>query len=161
LFSTFVVNTTADSGPGSLRQAILDANAQGGADKISFSLSGGGVHQLTLSSALPTITDTLDIDGTTQPGYAGSPLVFLNGGKTLSDGLDVSAPSSRIAGLMIGGFTNNGITILASGTGSTVVSNYVGTDGASSLWDDNGVVVLASNVTVGGLSGLGNVISGN
>lgn len=40
----FLVTTTADSGAGSLRQAILDANASPGADKIHFNISGVGPH---------------------------------------------------------------------------------------------------------------------
>ena len=62
--ATYVVTTLADSGPGSLRQAILDANATPGADTITFSLSG----TITLASALPTITDPagLTIDGSGQ-----------------------------------------------------------------------------------------------
>ena len=36
LGTTFTVTTTADSGPGSLRQAILNANANAGADQITI-----------------------------------------------------------------------------------------------------------------------------
>ena len=45
--NTFVVNTLDDSGAGSLRQAILDANAAPGADKITFAVAG------TIRSATP------------------------------------------------------------------------------------------------------------
>ena len=38
---------------------------------IAFSLAGSGVHSLALTTQLPTITDSVDIDGTSQPGYAG------------------------------------------------------------------------------------------
>ena len=51
----FVVTTTADSGAGSLRQAILDANANANAatpDVIQFSI-GSGAQTISLSSALP------------------------------------------------------------------------------------------------------------
>src|SRR5258708_21726672 len=77
--STFTVTNTSDSGTGSLRQAIMDANGAAGADTIAFSISGSGVHTISPSSALPDITDTVAIDGTTQPGYAGAPLIELNG----------------------------------------------------------------------------------
>src|SRR5689334_18053532 len=49
LFSTFVVSSTADAGGGSLRQAILDANANPGADQITFNLPGAGTHAMALS----------------------------------------------------------------------------------------------------------------
>ena len=65
--ATFTVTTTADSGPGSLRQAILDANGNPGADTIAFAIPGSGVQTLDVSSAL-TITDPVTIDGYTQPG---------------------------------------------------------------------------------------------
>ena len=63
-----VVTTSADSGPGSLRAAITFANANPGADAISFAIPGAGVHTITPITALPTITDPVTIDGYTQPG---------------------------------------------------------------------------------------------
>src|SRR5437016_5283227 len=71
LLSTFTVLNTDDSGPGSLRQAITDANATpnaGGADQIHFNISGAGVHTISPASALPAITDPVVINGYTQPG---------------------------------------------------------------------------------------------
>ncbi|MBK9256692.1 MAG: HYR domain-containing protein [Saprospiraceae bacterium] len=68
--ATYTVSNTNDSGAGSLRQAILDANANPGDDIINFSVSG----TLTLATSLPTVTGGLTIDGTTAPGYsAGNP----------------------------------------------------------------------------------------
>ncbi|HEY4760201.1 MAG TPA: DUF4347 domain-containing protein, partial [Thermoguttaceae bacterium] len=66
--STYVVTTTADSGAGSLRQAISDANANAGLDSITFNIAGAGVHTISPTSALPTITSPVAIDGYTQPG---------------------------------------------------------------------------------------------
>src|SRR5687767_12714827 len=66
--STFVVTNTGDSGPGSLRQAIIDANTLFGPDMIAFNIPGSGVHTISPLSPLPTITGTLTtIDGYTQP----------------------------------------------------------------------------------------------
>ena len=66
--STFLVTNTADSGPGSLRQAILDANAQAGADVIQFAPSfSSGPQTITLTSGELRITDAVDIQG---PGAA-------------------------------------------------------------------------------------------
>src|SRR5438445_13879696 len=57
LLSTFTVINTNDSGAGSLRQALLQANAQTGSDTIKFTIPGGGVHTITPTSGLPIITD--------------------------------------------------------------------------------------------------------
>lgn len=65
---TYTVTSNADSGPGTLRQAILDANAHSGADTIEFDIAGSGVHTISPASALPAITDPVTIDGYSQPG---------------------------------------------------------------------------------------------
>ena len=77
--ATFTVTTTADSGPGSLREAISDANANAGVDAIGFDIAPGGIQTIALLSVLPTITDPVIIDGTTQPGFAGTPIIELTG----------------------------------------------------------------------------------
>src|SRR2546423_5800084 len=77
--ATFTVTNTNDSGAGSLRQAILAANASSGTDTIAFNIPGAGVQTINLASGLPFITDPVTIDGTTQPNFAGSPLIELNG----------------------------------------------------------------------------------
>src|SRR5262245_36552765 len=66
--ATFSVDTTNDSGAGSLRQAILDANANPGPDTIAFNIPGGTagetpVQTISLLSPLPTITSPVIIDG--------------------------------------------------------------------------------------------------
>jgi hypothetical protein len=66
--STFTVTNTNDSGAGSLRQAILDANANGGPDTIEFNIPGSGVHTISPATVLPPITDIAVLDGYTQPG---------------------------------------------------------------------------------------------
>ena len=69
--ATFTVINTDNDGLGSLRQAILDANAQvnvAGPDRIEFNIPGSGVQTIAPTSALPTITDPVIIDGYSQPG---------------------------------------------------------------------------------------------
>ncbi len=123
------VTNTNDSGPGSLRQAVLDANATTGADAIAFDIGGYGTKTISLTSALPQITDPLTVDGTTQPGYAGKPLVVLSGAGagTGADGLDVRAGGSTIRVLVVNGFDGAGIRLLG-GEGNAVEGCYVGTD---------------------------------
>ena len=71
------VNPNPGDGTGTLRQAIIDANANSGADDIVFNIAGGGLNTIRLASALPTITDAVTIDGTTEPGYTGTPIIEL------------------------------------------------------------------------------------
>src|SRR5215213_10067459 len=59
----FTVTNTNDSGAGSLRQAIEQANSASGADTIRFSIAGSGVQTISPNSPLPFITDPLTIDG--------------------------------------------------------------------------------------------------
>jgi len=66
--NTYTVTSSADSGAGSLRQAIIDANTNPGADTIAFNILGSGVHTIALASALPTITGPTTVNGYTQPG---------------------------------------------------------------------------------------------
>src|SRR5437588_2023962 len=100
--ASFVVTNTADSGAGSLRQAILDANASPGPDTISFAIPGAGTHTIALLSALPFVSDPAVIDATTQPGFAGMPLIELDGSSAgaNANGLDVLADNA-IRGLVI------------------------------------------------------------
>jgi len=72
VLSTFSVVNLNDSGDGSLRQAMLDANSSAGADVISFSVAG--VIGLT-SGALPALTDEVNIDGTTASGFTTTPAI--------------------------------------------------------------------------------------
>src|SRR5215203_5146753 len=66
--TTFTVINTNDTGAGSLRQAITDANNTSGADVINFNIAGTGVHTIAPESALPQITEAVTIDGYSQPG---------------------------------------------------------------------------------------------
>src|SRR5262245_1870838 len=67
LLAAFVVTNLGDAGAGSLRQALLDANHTAGPDLIRFRVAG--TIRLT-SGALPAVTGTVNIDGTTAPGFA-------------------------------------------------------------------------------------------
>jgi hypothetical protein len=75
--ATFTVTTTADAGAGSLRQAILNANALAGTDNIVFNI-GTGTQTITLLSSV-NVTTSMHINGTTQPGYSGTPLINIGG----------------------------------------------------------------------------------
>jgi parallel beta-helix repeat protein len=158
--STFLVTNVNDSGPGSLRQAILQANSQPGQDTIRFNIAGAGVHTIALKSALPGITDSLIINGASQPGYAGKPLIELNGANagTLVDGLYITASYSTVRGLAINRFNNAEIELDASY--STISGDYLGTDATGTKAFSRGRVgLLVQNASADIIKA--NVISGN
>jgi hypothetical protein len=168
LLATYTVTNTNNSGAGSLRQAIIDANANAGADTIVFSISTG-VQTISLSSALPTITGQVTIDGWTQSGFSSSPLIVLDGlsagsvdGLTFANGSD----GSIVRGLVIQRFAGDGIEIQGSADSITVHGNYIGigSDGVTSRgntgWGIN--AYNSASHTIGG-SGINqrNIISNN
>ena len=168
--STFLVTTTQDNGPGSLRQAILDANANSGLDTVAFAIGKGGIQTIAPLSALPTITDPIIIDGTTQPGYRGNPIVELTGiqAGNGAHGLHVTAGSSTIRGLVINSFANYpAYGILLENAGDNVIlGNYIGTDVTGTVARPNvtGIRITNnshSNVVGGTAASERNLLSGN
>ncbi len=161
---TFVVTNVNDSGPGSLRQAILDANANPGADSIHFNIPGPSLR-IQPVIGLPSIIDPLVIDGSTQPGFSGTPIIELNGSQAVVGALFVGAPGSIIRSLVINGFSSGAILIGQAGVGSRVEGCYIGTDVTGTIAIPNGgpgVAVLSSNNVIGGTTPAArNVISGN
>ncbi len=136
-----VVTTTADSGPGSLRQAILDSDsANSGANTISFALPGQGVQMIAPISPLPPITSSVLIDGFSQPGYAGTPLIELSGSQQGGgDGLTITGAGVTVRGLDINSFSQGaGIHITGTGaTGNWVYGIFAGTDPTGTLSEPN------------------------
>lgn len=172
--ATFTVSTTDNSGPGSLRQAIIDANATSEADTIVFNIPGPSAFTIALSSALPAITRPLTIDATTQPGFSGQPIIELNGSALQSaqsaNGLRITGGNCTVRGLVINEFSGTtsapraGIWI-ESGGRNLIEGNFIGTDltGSIAVANHYGVVILNSaNNLIGGTNAAArNVISGN
>jgi hypothetical protein len=164
-----VLNTN-DSGLGSFRQAMLNANAQPGSQLVAivFNIPGEGVRTITPQAPLPTLIHPTVLDATTQPGYAGTPVIELNGSSAgeAADGIHITAGSSTVRGFVINRFNGNGIRLDTNG-GDVIQGNYVGTAASGTVAQGNGrngihIVDTAKNV-VGGPVALvsGNVISGN
>jgi hypothetical protein len=106
----FSVETTADAGPGSLRQAISNADTvTRGTVAIDFDIPGAGVRTINLASPLPAITTSLVVDGTTQPGYAGTPLIAFDGATTVSP-LTIADGDVTIRGLAANGVAIDPVT---------------------------------------------------
>ncbi|MDX6288051.1 MAG: hypothetical protein QOG53_3536 [Frankiales bacterium] len=167
--TTYVVNVDTDTDDGvcdhdcTLREAINAANAHSGADVITFAIDTGS-QTIAPTSALPTITGPVTIDGTTQPGWVDAPIIELNGASAgAANGLSVSAGNSTIRGLVINRFNAVGVSL--SGGNNKVEGNYIGTDAAGTTALGNvgpGVDITGTDDVVGGTaSGAGNVISGN
>ena len=165
----FLVTTTADDGPGSLRQAILDSDeATGGTNSIDFAISGPGVHTIEPASPLPTITNPVLIDGFSQPGYAGSPLIELSGSQAGdSSGLVLNCPDITVRGLDINGFSGAGIAIDGNTYSSIPISddlissNFIGTDPTGEVGLPNGTGVSIFNGASDNLVGGNALADGN
>jgi parallel beta-helix repeat protein len=154
--STFVVTNANDAGAGSLRQAILNSNARHGANTIVFRIKGPTV--IHLQSALPAITNTVTIDGSTERGFQGQPVVVLDGtlAGAAANGLTVESARTRIRYLEIENFQGNGILINGPAASFTrVVGDEIFSNGLS------GVAIHNSANNVIGAAGRGDVISHN
>jgi CSLREA domain-containing protein len=138
-------------------------------DTIVFSIPGIGVQTIAVTSPLPIITDPVLIDGTSQggPGYAGSPVIELDGilAGLNTPGLFITAGSSTVLGLGVRSFGGHGI-VLSGGGGNVIQGCTIGTDPSGTIAMGNGLsginIFNSSNNTIGvGSDGVGNVISGN
>src|ERR1035437_7363095 len=100
------------------------------------------------SPDLPRIADPVVIDGTSQSGYAGTPVIELNGGTLESvDGFRLVAGNSTIRGLAINRFGGAGIHIQLPGGTNFIQGNCIGTDTTGPLNRGNG---QSSNNSGGG-----------
>lgn len=180
-------DTIAVDGVVTLREAMTAANTNAasgdapagdpGLDVINFNIAGGGVHTINLTSALPTITEPITINGYTQSGASpntlavGSDAVLLielngaNAGATTS-GLTITAGNSTVRGLIINRFAFRGIYLQTNGS-NVIAGNFLGTNagGTAAFPKPNnavGVYVTSANNVVGGaLPADRNVVSGN
>jgi S-layer homology domain len=169
--ATFTVTNTNDSGAGSLRDAMTQANGTPGADTIAFNVSGAGcdgsgVCTITPASLLPFITTPITIDGYTQPGA--SPNTNAQGAlntvqkivisaATLgpNEAFDISGAGTVVRGLVFDGPFQNTVRIQAANV--AVRGCFIGTDASgmtASSGSSSAVLVEgfngASSVTVGG-----------
>lgn len=164
-----VVTNTNDSGPGSLREAIVEANQYLGPDTITFNISGQGPLSIAPLSPMPAITDPVNIDATTQPDYSGFPSIEIDGSSAggQTNGLTIAAAGagSTIQGLAINRFGGSGIAIQGGGN-NKILADESGTSLSGSTSAGNGfdgvLIDGSSNNTIGGTSLTArNLISGN
>ncbi len=164
---SLVVTNTNDSGPGSLRQALLTSQLFAGVSTITFDIPGPSPYVISPLSPLPAVNTEVLIDAWSQPGFSGLPLVEINGllAGAGTDGLDVFSENSVVRGLAIDQFSGSGI-VLQGGASNLIVNDFIGVgpDGFSKLGNagDGVAIVNSARNNVGGPStALRDIISGN
>ena len=178
LANTYTVTSVADSGAGTLRMAITDANANPGADTIAFNIVGSGVHTIVPAATLPAITGPATIDGYTQPGSSANTNPTSQGLNTVLrieiDGsglgfepcLDVQADDVTIKGLVINRCAGSAIETTNAHQDLVVEGCFIGTNpaGTQSLEPLGIGISLRShtNARIGGTTAAArNLVSGN
>jgi len=141
-----VTKVTDDGSVGTLRWAIdqINMDSGGGQDQIAFSIEGLGAHTIKLNGSLSALTHAVFIDGTTQSGYGGAPLISLDAGYAFEPTFAVQASGCQIQGLAI--INNGGSAIRLAGNDEVIRANYLGID---------------PNGTPGGNAGDGITVSGS
>src|SRR3954454_3400293 len=176
--ATFVVSSVADSGAGTLRQAILDAKAAAGTDTINFAIAGSGLHTISPASNLPNITEAVIIDGYSQSGSSVNTLslgdnavlqIELNGAN-VSNGIglnfNATVTGGEVKGLLVTKWNN--AFLLNGAKNMTIGGNFFGTNAAGSATSAaaaNGsaffILNTATGNTIGGVTAAArNLISG-
>jgi len=156
----FTVTNTADSGVGSLRQAITDlnANATTGDDpnKIVFNIpnadpSNPQVHTIALATALPEITQPVSIDGMTQPGSSCGELVKAAAGGGIADNNTPHTVKIEVTAINIDPTQRTNVFYFAKTANKSSVRGMAinGSRGTSPYPKQrNNVYIAASNVTM-------------
>jgi titin len=157
------VTSVNDSGPGSLRQAIIASNAATSAvtNTIHFQIGSGGTETVALQSALPALTHAVAIDGTTQPGTGSAPRIVLDGtgAGAGSAGLCLDKANISVRGVAVDNFAEFGIVIDDSSS-DTITGDTIGltADGNTAAGNgSSGILVCGSRDNTISC----NVVSGN
>ena len=183
--ATYVVTDLADSGPGTLRDAITLANANAWPDTVVFDtlafLSNGytpisratqggeSAWRIGLSSDLPPLTDNWGLTILGDINGNGTPDIVLDGGSTCAYGLFVQSRWNIIKGLVISNFTLAGIHI-GNTSQNQVMGCWIGTDpeGITPAPNRRGIYIydadsnrIGTNLDGVGDEYEGNIISGN
>ncbi len=153
-----LVRNTNDSGAGSLRAAFEEVNRARGQNYIVFNIPGPGPHVVALASPLPALQGWAVIDGTTEPDFAGRPIVELDGSFAGDGavGLTVWSGGCVIRGLRISRFSGDGIFLTLGAGGCRIEGNEILNNSS------DGIHVRTAGTVIGGTEGgAGNIIAGN
>ncbi|MFZ1808692.1 MAG: BspA family leucine-rich repeat surface protein [Cyclobacteriaceae bacterium] len=154
-YGQFTVTNTNDTGVGSLREAIINANASVSKETITFNIPGSGPWQIDLLTSLPTVTNSLGmvIDGTTQPGWSfGDPtsMITINGGGIISLLFNIQTVDTEIYGLILIGAVTNAVSVFGAGNDGAII----GASGKGNVISGSGnagiVIISADNVVIQG-----------
>src|SRR5450755_3265307 len=166
--ATFTVINTNDSGAGSLRDAITSANGSAGPHTIQFAIPGSGVHVITLTTGVLSMTQSMTIDGYTQGtahantlavGDDALILVEIDPGGGGAFSLSGASAGSTIKGLSIVD-SNESIGLFTAG--NHVVGNFLGVDPAGNTASNGSIAIQAGGNVVGGTAPADrNLIAGN
>ncbi len=149
------VTTTADDGSqNSLRMILEMTNDSDDPDDpyiIQFHIPGSGPHIINLDAPLPAISSPVTIDGTSQPGFAGTPLIAIRpraGNTNITNGLTLVAGNTTVRGLDISGFRNHGIEIASNG--NNITQNTIAFNGSDGVRVTGGIDnTIMGNITYG------------
>jgi hypothetical protein len=157
-----IVNTTDATNNGtcsqnhcSLAEAIERSNTMAGQQTIAFNILGYAPYTIRVGTQLPIITDSVILDGATQPGYVDAPLIVLDGDllTTTGNGLQLqNLSNSVVRGFVVQNFPEIGIR-LDNVENVSIEGNFLGTDVSGTFAHENfyGIKLLNSaNVTIGG-----------
>jgi CSLREA domain-containing protein len=155
--STYTVSKTADTNDGtcnadcSLREAIVAANANAGADTIEFAIptndanytapsgSTQGFFTITFTTSVPNLTDSSGVfingysqtgssrNSTAMGGTINSVLNIRVTSASLANTLTITSDSNHLAGLNISNSTGS-ITILVTGSNNWLEGNFIGSN---------------------------------
>lgn len=166
----FTVTNTNENGSGSLTQALLDANNSPGMDQVIFNLPGAGPHSISLFVAM-FASEALILDGTTQPGYNGSPVIEITsrisllGGNSTVRGVAINkqigpTTSVEICAVYLKGSGNNLVEACFIGLPTSGVCPGTGICPAANF---NGIVAEGSsrNIIGGTVAAARNVVYQN
>jgi hypothetical protein len=176
---TNIVTTTSDVGPGSLRAAIYYATDHPGAT-VRFNIPvsdpgySNGVFNIHLTGMLPPlVVNGTIIDGSTQPGFAGRPLIAVDASQIIpetftSDTFLIYSASNQIKNISFSGYDWNGMTLIYANATNNIISGCwfgldpTGTNAAPNAFQGILIAAGASGNIIGGTNALQrNVISGN
>ena len=130
----YTVINTNNAGAGSLRQALTDANANPGLDRVLFNIPGSGLKVIRVTTALPDVTGPVEIDGYSQPGSRPNELadsdnavrlIELDGVNRTYTGIVLLGGNSTFRGLSIRNFIY-GLSVQSSS--NLVAGNLIGSD---------------------------------
>ncbi len=177
------VANTNNTGQGSLRQFLTNANTLGGDASLAqsglvaakenavFMISNGtaaaglraannyfagGAATIGPTSALPTISTPMILDAQKQPGWSSAPIIELrgNGAGAGVDGLLITAGGSTVRGLVINRFNASGIQLTTVG-GNTIAGNYIGTTAAGTAASANAYGIRVASGSANTIGGTG------